>query len=310
VARFSLIHQRRYTRCKFQPNVMWSLMVSKEQDASFFKMFAVVLGALVVFTTVIVFVANKITGLMEASRGSDPQLRAIVAKRLAPIGSIAIAEAPTKKAAPAKAMSGADVIKATCFVCHGTGAAGAPRIGDKAAWKPRAAKGIDTLLQHAVSGFNAMPPKGGNAALSKAELKAAIEQMLADTDVSAGSAAASTPAVTAPAPAAVTGAPVTSMPAAPAAEAAAPKAASANSDARGEAVYKKVCFVCHDTGAAGAPKRGDKVAWAPRIAKGEATLRAHALKGFNAMPAKGGNPALSDDDIAHAIAYIISAATQ
>ena len=270
-------------------------MVSKEQDASFFKMFAVVLGALVVFTTVIVFVANKITGSMETSRGSDPQLKAIIAKRIAPIGSVAIAEAPASSPAPTKAMSGADIVKATCFVCHGTGAAGAPKIGDKAAWEPRAAKGIDTLLQHAVSGFNAMPPKGGNAALSKAELKAAIEQMLADTGVSTGSAAA---------PVAAASTSKAAVAEAPAAEA---PAAATEAVAQGEAVYKKVCFICHDTGAAGAPKRGDKVAWAPRIAKGDATLMEHALKGFNAMPAKGGNPTLSDDDIAHAIVYIIHA---
>ncbi len=278
-------------------------MVSKEQDASFFKMFAVVLGALVVFTTVIVFVANKITGSMEASRGSDPQLRAIIAKRIAPVGHVAIAEAPSAKAAPAKAMSGAEVVKATCFVCHGTGAAGAPKIGDKAAWEPRAAKGIDTLLTHAVSGFNAMPSKGGNAALGKAELKAAIEQMLADTGVRAGSAAGSAPAAAPTSRAPVAEAPAAETPAAPAPA----TGVASKGDARGEAIYKKVCFICHDTGAAGAPKRGDKVAWAPRIAKGDTTLREHALKGFNAMPAKGGNPSLSDDDIAHAIGYIIHA---
>ena len=66
----------------------------------------------------------------------------------------------------------------TCAVCHATGVANAPKLGDKAAWKDRIAKGMDTLHTHALKGFNAMPPKGGNMALSDADVKAAVDYMV------------------------------------------------------------------------------------------------------------------------------------
>ena len=108
-----------------------------------------------------------------------------------------------------------------------------------------------------------------------------------------------------------------SVPAAPAAPAAttanvavtAPPAAGKTAAAGdGKATYDKVCHVCHATGLAGAPKFGDKAAWAPRIAQGKDALHASALKGKGAMPAKGGNPALSDADVIAAVDYMAGAA--
>ncbi len=283
--------------------------MSKEQDSGFFKMFLIVLGALVVFTIVIMALANKISGSSDEARTADPQLQRIIARHLAPIGSVRIAKKSDAGAAGAPVASapksGAEVFQGTCFACHGTGAAGAPKVGDKAAWAARAQKGLDTLLEHATKGFNAMPPKGGNAALSAAELKAAIEHMLKKTGVVVGGARQSAPAPGTPAAAS---APSTPAPVSEKAANVAPAAGAVVGDAaQGGVVYKKACFICHDTGAAGAPKRGDKAAWAPRIAKGVVTLKQHALHGFNAMPPKGGNPALSDQDIANAIAYILEA---
>ena len=78
--------------------------------------------------------------------------------------------------------------------------------------------------------------------------------------------------------------------------------------ADGKAVYEATCAMCHAAGVAGAPKFGDKAAWAPRIATGKAALVASVLKGKNAMPPKGGNAALKDDDIAAAVDYITAAA--
>ncbi len=68
--------------------------------------------------------------------------------------------------------------EATCAVCHATGVANAPKFGDKAAWKDRIAKGMDTLHANALKGLNAMPPKGGNMGLSDADVKAAVDYMV------------------------------------------------------------------------------------------------------------------------------------
>lgn len=72
----------------------------------------------------------------------------------------------------------------------------------------------------------------------------------------------------------------------------------------GEAVYKLACSACHATGAAGAPKTADAGAWAPRIKQGYDTLVKHAVEGFKAMPAKGGNPDLDPIEVARAVVYI------
>jgi cytochrome c5 len=78
--------------------------------------------------------------------------------------------------------------------------------------------------------------------------------------------------------------------------------------ASGEEVYKGICFACHTTGVANAPKLGDKTVWAPRIAKGIDTLYETSLKGLNAMPPKGGATNYSDDEIKAAVDYMVDAA--
>ncbi len=81
-------------------------------------------------------------------------------------------------AAGGKAKSGEEVFNSTCQMCHGAGIGGAPKFGDKAAWKPRIAQGIDTLHQHAITGIRAMPPKGTCAACSDDEIKSAVDYMV------------------------------------------------------------------------------------------------------------------------------------
>jgi cytochrome c5 len=80
--------------------------------------------------------------------------------------------------------------------------------------------------------------------------------------------------------------------------------------ADGKGVYDQACFACHKTGAAGAPKVGDKAAWAPRISQGMDVLNEHAINGFKGnsgfMPAKGGYSHLSDEEVAAAIEYMTS----
>lgn len=84
-------------------------------------------------------------------------------------------------------------------------------------------------------------------------------------------------------------------------------AATAQAEADGEAVYNQACMACHMTGAAGAPIRGDAEAWGPRIEKGMDTLYTHSLEGFNAMPAKGGQMGLSDEEVKAAVDYMVEA---
>ena len=69
---------------------------------------------------------------------------------------------------------------AKCAVCHTSGVAGAPKLGDKEAWAPRMATGMDAMMKSAINGKNAMPPKGTCMDCSDADLKAAVEYMTAD----------------------------------------------------------------------------------------------------------------------------------
>ncbi len=85
-------------------------------------------------------------------------------------------------AIPAYAASGKDIYTTVCFVCHATGAAGAPKTGDKLAWAPRINAGMETLYASTLKGKNAMPAKGGNARLNEADVKAAVDYMVAQSE--------------------------------------------------------------------------------------------------------------------------------
>ena len=96
----------------------------------------------------------------------------------------------------------------------------------------------------------------------------------------------------------------------PAAATPAPVADAAADGGKGAELFKKTCAMCHQTGVAGAPKLGDKADWGPRIAQGQDTLYKHAIEGFNgakgAMPAKGGNPSLSDDEMKVIVDFMVA----
>jgi cytochrome c5 len=78
----------------------------------------------------------------------------------------------------------------------------------------------------------------------------------------------------------------------------------------GQTTYSSTCAMCHAAGVTGAPKPGDKAAWAPRIAQGKDTLYKHALNGFQGkqgtMPPKGGNTSLADADVKAAVDFMVS----
>ncbi len=121
---------------------------------------------------------------------ADEMSAEAVAERIAPVGQVYTAKdlegIATAAAAPAAASSGPrdgeTVFKGACFACHDTGAAGAPKRGDKAAWEPRIAQGIDTLKKHAIEGFTGksgmMPPRGTCAACSDEEILNAVHYMI------------------------------------------------------------------------------------------------------------------------------------
>lgn len=98
----------------------------------------------------------------------------------------------------------------------------------------------------------------------------------------------------------------------PPAAAPAPVADATADGGKGAELFKKTCAMCHQTGVAGAPKLGDQADWGPRIAQGPDTLYKHAIEGFNgakgAMPAKGGNPALSDDEVKVIVDFMVAKA--
>jgi cytochrome c oxidase subunit II len=97
----------------------------------------------------------------------------------ASIAGAVIAAAPAAGAAPAKAADGKTTYDTVCMACHTTGAAGAPKLGDKAAWAPRLKQGKDALYAAAIKGKGAMPPKGGNTAIPDDAVKAAVDYLIA-----------------------------------------------------------------------------------------------------------------------------------
>lgn|SRR5690554_6317359 len=107
--------------------------------------------------------------------------------RIQPVGEVCVQgdECGDAAAAPSSASSGprsgSEVYDAVCMACHTTGAAGAPVIGDADAWAPRLDKGMETLMDHAINGFNAMPAKGGCASCSDEEIEAAMEHIVAES---------------------------------------------------------------------------------------------------------------------------------
>ncbi len=245
----------------------------------------VVVLAFAVPIILVLLLANLATTGMRSGGGSASS--EAVAERIRPVAQVNIGELPASASGQpaAAAKTGEQVFQSTCAACHQTGAAGAPKVGDKAAWGPRIARGEKSLLQSALHGKNAMPAKGGNPDLSDTDVERALVYMATQAGANFKE------------PAAAAG--TTASAAAPAQPAAAAKGGKS-----GEEVVQSTCAACHQTGAAGAPKIGDKAAWGPRIARGEKALLDSALHGKGAMPAKGGNPQLSDTEVERALVYM------
>ena len=248
--------------------------------------------------------------------GSDGLTPEAIAKRIHPVGVVEVKDMSD----PAALKSGEQVYAAQCVACHGVGLAGAPKFGDSTAWAPRLGQGYDTLLSHALKGKGAMGAQGGgdysdleigravvymtNQAGAKFDQPKAVAEAAAPEAAAAPGAApaasAAGPAAAAPAPLAVVA--VSSV---AAAKLAAADVAKPDAVAVVPVLYSQLCQTCHVAGLAGAPKLGDKTAWAPRLAQGIDGLTASVIKGKGAMPPKGGSAA-SDAEIKAVVAYMVS----
>ena len=156
---------------------------------------SIILGigiVLMLFFFVLVVHHREIHARVQQQSGALLGTNSTVAERIKPVGQVDLAPAKTQQApvkiavtAPPPARDGQQVYQAGCVACHGAGIAGAPKLGDKGQWAKRIAKGADTLYASAVNGVQgsggAMPAKGGNPALSDAEVKAAVDYMVAQS---------------------------------------------------------------------------------------------------------------------------------
>ncbi len=277
------------------------------------QLIAVVAAAFIVPILCIVLLVQFITNDKQASTGlSDEQIAESTAARIRPVGDAGFTLLDAN--APKQLQTAETVYKANCAACHDSGVAGAPKLGDAGSWSARIAQGYDKLLNNAIHGIRAMPAKGGNPSLDDVEVARAVVFMANKSGASFKEPAVK--AAPAAAPAADTAA--TSVPpesqGAPVASATAPLASAPTQQVQaaagdsnkldtGKKIYDSACVACHGTGAAGAPKLGDKAAWAPRLKKGQDVLYASAIKGIGIMPPKGGASA-SDDEIKAAVDYM------
>jgi cytochrome c5 len=178
---------------------------------------------------------------------------------------------PQFASAQATSLSGKEVVDAVCANCHGSGANGAPKIGDAQAWKKRAASGLSSLTEHALTGIRKMPSHGGNQTLSDMEIKRAVTYMV---NQSGGHWTEPVDKSAPPAP------------------------------RTGEQIVKAQCIKCHEAGKGGAPKIGDRDAWIPRLKNGLDNTVRSAINGHGGMPARGGLANLTDAEMRSAVIYL------
>jgi len=165
------------------------------------QLIVVVVLAFVVPIVLIVMLTQLVTGSPDLSKNNPALSDEAIASRLKPVGEVAVDASQPKPApaapvavaaapapdAPAVAVAAADtgkgksVYDSACTVCHAAGIAGAPKAGDKAAWAPRLKSGMEALYTTSIKGKGAMPPKGGNAALTDAQARAAVEFMVSQS---------------------------------------------------------------------------------------------------------------------------------
>lgn len=261
------------------------------------QLLAVVVLAFVIPIVVISILASLASRSVEPS--VDVKSQEAVARRLKPVGQVVVAEGSDT---PGQ-RGGKQIVEAVCAACHTAGLLNAPKIGDAVAWQNLIKQGFDALTQQAIKGVRQMPPRGGDPSLTDVEVARAVAFMANQSGAkfaeppaqpAAAATAASQPASAAPVQVAAA--------AAGGANAAVPAGGGVNA----KSVYDASCVACHGASVAGAPKLGDKAAWAPRMKQGMDTLYQSVLKGKGAMPPKGGNMALSEGDIKAAVDFMVA----
>ena len=164
------------------------------RDQKFFDMYSLVIGGLAAVALAILVLAMKMSDLTQGVYTRDVgEYQAAVGERIRPVGQVYLpgeehsSPTPTVKAVAepepvAAALTGPQVYNSACLACHAAGVAGAPVVGDAAAWAPRMAQGVAVLTKHAIEGYTGsagyMPAKGGRTDLSDAEVGDAVEYML------------------------------------------------------------------------------------------------------------------------------------
>lgn len=155
--------------------------MSANHDKIFVITFTGVLGFLIGLAVVISIIANILDN-KAAGDGMPPERLARIADRIQPAGSVNTD--PNAKVTMPEVDEGAadmppeQIVAEVCAGCHGSGVLGAPKIGDAGSWAKANAAGLDAMVQNAINGKGAMPPRGGNPALSDEQIKAAVENML------------------------------------------------------------------------------------------------------------------------------------
>lgn len=159
------------------------------------QLITVVVLAFVLPVALILALVQMITGGLRSGPAYPGMDENAVAARIKPVGEVnfvgggapaAMPPAPSAPASPTAAKptaaaggkSGEEIYQSACAMCHGAGLAGAPKLGDKGAWKARIAQGAGMLHEHAIKGIRGMPAKGGNTALADAEVKSAVDYMV------------------------------------------------------------------------------------------------------------------------------------
>ena len=262
-----------------------------------------VLYAFIVPIAVIVLLVMYVTAEQRPAAGSSALGAESIAERLKPVGMVEVKDASDVSTLK----SGDQVFAAQCTTCHTAGLLGAPKFGDAEAWAPRIKTGFETLVNSALHGKGQMPPQGGGD-FTDLEVARAVVYMANKGGAHFDEPKLPAVAASAPGPVAApqTAAPVAAAAPAPAVVATAAEPPKAEAGGAAPALFTQVCSVCHLTGLAGAPKFGDKAAWAPRLPQGIDGLTASAIKGKGAMPPKGGSNA-SEAEIKAVVTYMVGA---